>query len=167
MKNFLGGWHKYMRELFVLIAPTINSYRRHQDGSWAPNTTTWGIENRTTGFRVVGNGKGIHLENRLPGGDANVYLSIAALIVAGLAGVDEDLDCGEPYKGNAYECKAAEYGIPHSLREAVELFRGSAIARKFLGDAVVDHYVAVYTAESDAYERHVSSWEVAYYFDQI
>src|SRR5204863_9351471 len=139
-RQFLGGLMKYSRELAYFFAPTINAYKRYQSASWAPTKMAWAMDNRTTGFRVVGEGKSLRIENRMPGGDANPYLAFAAMIAAGLAGVEENLDCGDAYRGNAY-VDANLPALPSTLTEAAELLNNSALARRAFGDEVVDFYV--------------------------
>ena len=119
-RQFLGGLMKYSPELCYFFAPTINSYKRYQSASWAPTKMAWAHDNRTVGFRVVGDNRSFRIENRMPGADANPYLAFAAMLVAGLAGIEERLDCGEVYEGNAYvDPKLAS--LPKSLRDAADL----------------------------------------------
>lgn len=165
-RQFLGGLLKYCRELCYFFAPTINSYKRFEKWSWAPTKQAWAFDNRTVAFRVVGHGPSFRIENRTPGGDVNPYLAYAALLAAGLAGVRENLDAGPAYQGNAYVDDALA-DMPHTLREAVELLNGSAVARAFFGDAVIDHYVHTGRLEADAFDRGVTDWERARYFEQI
>jgi len=165
-RQFLGGLMRYCRELSVLLAPTVNAYKRYQPGSWAPTKMAWAHDNRTTGFRVVGHGGSHRIENRMPGGDANPYLAFAAMIAAGLAGVEEGLDCGEVYKGNAYVDPELP-ALPASLREAADLLERSDMARKALGDAVVDFYVHTARQEVLAFEAAVTDWERSRYFERI
>ena len=165
-RQFLGGLMKYSPELCLLYAPTINSYKRYQPGSWAPTRMAWATDNRTTGFRVVGHGASFRPENRMPGADANPYLAFAAMLVAGLAGVDEGLDCGEEYRGNAYvDSNLAR--LPHSLRDATDLFSRSTLARTALGDPVVDFYTHHARLEVEAFGNAVTDWEKRRYFEQI
>jgi glutamine synthetase len=165
-RAFLGGLIKYCRELCYFFAPTVNSYKRFEKWSWAPTKQAWAMDNRTVAFRVVGHGPGFRIENRTPGGDVNPYLAYTAMLAAGLAGVREGLDCGEPYRGNAYvDASLAE--MPHSLREAVALLRESKLAREFLGQAVLDHYVLTGTLEADEFDRAVTDWERRRYFEQV
>src|SRR5207244_11083745 len=134
---FLGGLMKYSRELCCFFSPTINAYKRFQPGSWAPTRMAWAMDNRTTGFRVVGHGQSFRIENRMPGGDANPYLAFAAMIAAGLAGVGEGLDFGEVYRGN--ECVGEKLqGLPGSLREVADLLDESRISRAAFGVSVGD-----------------------------
>src|SRR6185436_3797904 len=131
-RQFLGGLMKYAPELCCLVAPTINSYKRYQSASWAPTKMAWARDNRTVGFRVVGQRGSFRIENRMPGADANPYLAFAATLAAGLAGVDEGLDCGAEYEGNAYGDDRLA-ALPRSLGDAAELFDHSRLARRALG----------------------------------
>ncbi len=165
-RQFLGGLLKYSRELSYFYAPTINSYKRYQAGSWAPTAIVWGHENRTCGFRVVGEGRSLRIENRMPGSDANPYLAFAAEIAAGLRGIEEKLDCCKVFEGNAYE--AADLPrFPTSLEEASELLKGSEVAREAFGDQVVDFYVKTARFEVQSFKRAVTDWERERYFEQI
>lgn len=165
-RQFLGGLMAHSPELCLLYAPTINSYKRYQPGSWAPTRMAWATDNRTTGFRVVGHGNSFRPENRMPGADANPYLALAAMIAAGLAGVEQGLDCGDAYQGNAYvDPKLAR--LPHSLRDATDLFAGSRLARSAFGDAVVDFYAHHARLEQEAFGNAVTDWEKRRYFEQI
>ena len=165
-RQFLGGLLKYCRELSFFFAPTINAYKRYQAQSWAPTKLAWAFDNRTTGFRVVGHGNAHRIENRMPGGDANPYLAFAAMIAAGLAGVDEGLDCGDVYRGNAYVDPKLP-GLPGSLREAADLLDKSALARAAMGDTVVDYYVHTARHEVKAFDAAVTDWERVRYFERI
>ena len=165
-RQFLGGLIKYSPELAYCFAPTINAYKRYQSGSWAPTRLAWSGDNRTVGFRVVGHDGSFRIENRMPGADANPYLAFAAMLAAGMAGVDEKLDCGDAYQGNAYiDPRLA--ALPTSLGRAVELLHGSALARRALGDAVVDFYAHTGRLEVQAYDSAVTDWERARYFERI
>ena len=165
-RQFLGGLIKYSRELCYFFAPTINAYKRFQAASWAPTKLAWSTDNRTTGFRIVGHGNSFRIENRMPGGDANPYLAFAATIAAGMAGVEENLDCGESYAGNAY-IDANLPSLPRTLREAVDLLDASALARKAFGDAVIDFYVHTARLEIEAFDNVVTDWERQRYFERI
>jgi glutamine synthetase len=165
-RQFLGGLMRYSRELSYLFAPTINAYKRFQPGSWAPTKMAWAMDNRTTGFRVVGTGSSFRVENRMPGGDANPYLAFAAMIAAGLAGVEEGLDCGDAYRGNAYVDPNLP-ALPSSLREAADLLESSALARRVFGVAVVDFYVRTARHEVQAFGSAVTDWERQRYFERI
>ena len=126
----------------------------------------WAVDNRTVGYRVVGEGPGFRIENRMPGADANPYLAFAAMLAAGMAGVKEGLDCGDEYLGNAYiDQKLAR--LPGSLHEAADLFEKSKLARAALGDAVVEFYVHHARLEVEAFNNAVTDWEKKRYFEQI
>jgi glutamine synthetase len=147
-----------MRELTLLLAPNINSYKRYVEGSFAPTALRWGRDNRTCAFRLVGHGASLRLENRIPGGDVNPYLATAAVLAAGLAGIEEELELEPAYEGNAYDDPAAEH-VPTSLAEARDLWVGSDFARRTFGDDVVDHYANMAAVELAAYGRAVTDWE--------
>ncbi len=165
-RQFLGGLLKYSPELCLFFAPTINSYKRYQPGSWAPTRMAWAVDNRTVGYRVVGAGKSFRIENRMPGGDANPYLAFAAMLAAGMGGIKENLDCGPEYSGNAYVDQALAR-LPASLPEATELFNRSTLAREVFGSEVVDFYVHHARLESEAFNSAVTDWEKARYFERI
>ncbi len=165
-RQFLGGLMKYSPELCLFFGPTINSYKRYQPGSWAPTRMAWAVDNRTTGFRVVGHGSSFRIENRMPGADANPYLAFAAMLAAGMAGVREGLDCGPEYRGNAYvDPKLAR--LPSSLRDATDLFEKSKLSRTAFGDDVVDFYTHHARLEHQAFSDAVTDWEKQRYFEQI
>jgi glutamine synthetase len=165
-RQFLGGLIKYSPELCLFFAPTINSYKRYQVGSWAPTRMAWASDNRTVGFRIVGAGKSFRIENRMPGADANPYLAFAAMIAAGMAGVEEYLDCGDEYLGNAYlDPKLAR--LPSSLRQAADLLHNSKLARAAFGDNVVDFYTHHARLEVEAFDNAVTDWEKSRYFERI
>ena len=165
-RQFLGGLMKYAPELCLFFAPTINAYKRYQAGSWAPTKMAWAYDNRTAGFRVVGHGKSFRIENRMPGADANPYLAFAATLLAGMAGVREDLDCGEVYIGNAYIDQKLP-ALPHSLHDAAELLAGSKLAREGFGPEVVEFYVHTARLEASAFDNAVTDWERIRYFERI
>ena len=165
-RSFLGGLIKYGRELSYFFAPTINSYKRYQAASWAPTSLAWSHDNRTTGFRIVGHGDSLRIENRMPGADANPYLAYAATIAAGMRGIDEKLDCDEPYRGNAYvDPNLAR--LPRSLEESAELLSASEMARDAFGGDAVDFYVHTARLECQAYRSAVSDWDRNRYFERI
>lgn len=165
-RQFLGGLMKYSPELAYFYAPTINSYKRYQSASWAPTRMAWSTDNRTVGFRVVGHGPSFRIENRMPGADANPYLAFAAMIAAGLAGIDENLDCGDPYDGNAYLDQRLE-ALPATLEDAARRFRQSTLARRAFTDPVVDFYAHTAALEVQAFHAAVTNWERKRYFEQI
>jgi glutamine synthetase len=165
-RQFLGGLMKYGPELCYFFAPTINAYKRYQPGSWAPTKMAWAFDNRTAGYRVVGEGNSFRIENRMPGADANPYLAFAAMLAAGLAGMEEALDCGEVYTGNAYTDPNLP-SLPRSLRDAADLLDKSRLARKAMGDVVVEFHVHTARAEAQSYDNAVTDWERKRYFERI
>jgi glutamine synthetase len=156
-KRYLAGQIACAADLAVFIAPTINSYKRFAAGSWAPTTLAWGYDNRTCGFRIVGHGSSQRVETRIPGGDVNPYLAFAALIAAGLHGIEQQLELPPPLEGNAYESDAERF--PSSLREAVAALESGATARAALGDEVVDHYLNYGRTEQRLFDEVVTCYE--------
>src|SRR5437588_2758320 len=157
-RQFLGGLIKYSPELACFYAPTINSYKRYQAASWAPTRMAWSTDNRTVGFRIVGHQDSFRIENRMPGADANPYLAFSAMLAAGMAGVTEELDCGTPYRGNAYVDPHLA-ALPATLSDAAGLLQGSRFARESFGDEVVDFYVHTAHLEIQAFKSAVTDWE--------
>ena len=157
MEKWLAGQMASLRELTLLFAPNINSYKRYAAGSFAPTAVRWGRDNRTCGLRVVGRGPALRIENRVPGGDVNPYLAVAAIVAAGLRGIDEDLPLEGPFEGNAYADDGPR--VPGSLQEALELWEGSQLARTAFGDEVVAHYATMARVELAAYAAAVTDWE--------
>ena len=155
--HFLAGQLACLRELTLLFAPQINSYKRYVPGMFAPTAVAWGRDNRTCSLRVIGHGAGLHLENRLPGADVNPYLAVAAMIAAGLHGIEKKLKLEPATVGSAYE--GSHPHVPHAMREARDLFASSTVARAALGDDVVDHYVHRADLELAAFESSVTDWE--------
>jgi glutamine synthetase len=155
--QFLAGQLAGLRELSYFFAPNINSYKRYQAGSFAPTAVKWGLDNRTCSLRVVGHGPSLRFENRVPGGDVNPYLAVAAMIAAGLHGLDNELPLEAPYGGNAYASDAER--VPTTLADAGALLSGSKIARAALGDDVVDHYTNAAAVEVAAFNAAVTDWE--------
>ncbi len=171
MRWFLGGLQKYLKEFLVMCAPTVNSYTRLVKGAWAPTSSTWGIENRTTAFRVInGNPKSQRIEFRIGSSDANPYLAASALLGAGMLGISEKAVPESPVSGNAYEIQDSlpeRYRLPANLRDATRLFQKSEVARNQFGDAFVDHFSATRDWEVREYERHVNDWHLKRYFESI
>lgn len=165
-RQFLGGQLRYSRELFLFYASTINAYKRYQPGSFAPTSIAWSPDNRTVGFRIIGHGPSFRIENRMPGADGNPYLAFAATIAAGLAGIEEDLDCGEPFQGDAYKAESITR-VPSSLTESASLFEQSHLTRQALSDEVVNHYYYLAYLEQKAFDSSVTDWERKRYFDRI
>jgi glutamine synthetase len=164
-EQFLAGQLAGLRELSYFFAPNINSYKRYQPGSFAPTAVLWGFDNRTCALRTVGHGSGLRFENRVPGGDVNPYLAVAAMIAAGLYGVERELPLESPFAGNAYGAHAAR--VPTSLRHAAELWQASAIAREVFGDEVVDHYANTARVELAAFDAAVTDWERVRSFERM
>jgi glutamine synthetase len=156
-KQFLAGWIACAREMALFFAPTINSYKRYAAASWAPTSLAWGHDNRTCAFRIVGHGKSQRVETRIPGGDVNPYLAFAALIAAGLHGIENSLELPPMFEGNAYESDVEKF--PGSLREAVDELERGSVARAAFGDEVVDHYLNYGRTEQRLFDQVVTSWE--------
>ncbi len=165
-ESFLAGQLAALRELTVLLAPNINSYKRFAGASFAPTAVAWGHDNRTCALRVVGKGPALRFENRVGGADLNPYMALSAIIAAGLHGVDQGLELEPPFAGNAYAADEKPQ-IPHSLAEARELFATSAIARGALGDDVVEHYVNAADVELEAFGASVTDWERRRGFERL
>ncbi|GGP70720.1 glutamine synthetase family protein [Streptomyces calvus] len=165
MRHFLAGQLAALREFSLLYAPHINSYKRFQPGSFAPTAVAWGRDNRTCALRVVGHGRSLRFENRLPGGDVNPHLAVAGMVAAGLYGVEHKLELPEPCPGNAYTAGFAH--VPTTLREAAELWENSAIAEAAFGDEVVAHYRNMARVETDAFDAAVTDWELRRSFERM
>jgi glutamine synthetase len=157
-RHYLGGLRGRMRELALFIAPTVNSYKRYAAESWAPTSISWGRDNRTCGFRVVGHDQSRRVECRIPGADVNPYLGYAAVLAAGLDGIANEADPGPELVGNAYEAGGAE-PFPSTLREAVDLWEGSEFARQAFGEAVWAHYLNYGRTEQRLFDQVVTDYE--------
>ncbi len=157
-ESFLAGQLACMRELTLLQAPNVNSYKRYVKGSFAPTAVAWANDNRTCSLRVVGHGDGLRFENRAGGSDLNPYMALSGIIAAGLHGVSEGLELEPAYEGNAY-LATDKPRLPSTLREARDLFDASEVARAAFGDEVVDHYVHAADVELEAFESAVTDWE--------
>ncbi|UQX88204.1 glutamine synthetase family protein [Jatrophihabitans telluris] len=155
--QFVAGVQATMREFTLLYAPNINSYKRFQPGSFAPTAIAWGRDNRTCALRVVGHGAGLRVENRVPGGDVNPYLAMAAMLAGGLHGIENALELEPVFEGNAYDSDKDR--VPTTLRQARDLFAGSALAVEIFGADVVEHYVNYADVELAAYDAAVTDWE--------
>jgi glutamine synthetase len=157
---------RYAAELMVCYAPTVNSYKRFESGSWAPTALAWSPDNRTAGFRVVGTGSSLRIECRIPGADVNPYLAYSAVLASGLAGIQKRIEPPAAYLGDVYS--ASELAtLPETLEEARALFEGSELARSAFGAEVVEHYAHFFSTEADAYRRAVTDWERVRYFERI
>ncbi|MFD9705842.1 glutamine synthetase family protein [Lentzea sp. NPDC059081] len=165
MKHFLAGQLAALRELTYFLAPNINSYKRFVQGSFAPTAVAWGRDNRTCALRVVGHGQSLRFENRVPGGDVNPYLAVAALIAAGLHGVEQELELEDEFVGNAYASDRPT--VPTTLREAADLLAGSEIARSAFGEDVVEHYRNAAKVELTAFDAAITDWEKVRGFERL
>jgi glutamine synthetase len=164
--HYLGGQVELMPELTALYWPTINSYKRSVENTWAPTQATWGYENRTTAIRVIGSGrKSMRVEFRQLGADMNPYIGMAVSLAAGLWGIENKVKPPEPTSGNGYQAKAN--ALPRSLKDAVWLLKESKRARAILGDGFVDHFVRTREWEVRQYERAVTNWELERYLELI
>jgi glutamine synthetase len=163
--HFLAGLLDSMRELTLCYAPNINSYKRYVPGSFAPTSVRWGPDNRTCALRLVGHGQSLRVENRTPGGDVNPYLAVAAMIAAGLHGIEQELPLEPPVTGNAYADTSLR--VPATLRDALELWEKSGLARKAFGDEVVEHYANYARVELAAYDAAVTDWELRRGFERL
>ncbi len=166
LRHYLAGQLALMPELTALYSPTINSYKRSVENTWAPLTATWGIENRTCAIRVIGDSpKSTRLEYRQLGADINPYLAMAASLAAGLYGIERELEPPEACAGNGYQAEARP--LPRNLREATAAARAAEVARELLGEGFVDHYVRTREWEVRQYERAVTDWELERYLELI
>jgi glutamine synthetase len=156
-KHYLAGQIALAADLAIFIAPTINSYKRFAAGSWAPTTLAWGYDNRTCGFRIVGHGSALRAETRIPGADANPYLAFAALLAAGLYGIEHELELGPALEGNAYVSDAERF--PHAMRKAIARLEQSTVARTLFGDDVIDHYLTYARTEQELFDKTVTGYE--------
>jgi glutamine synthetase len=163
---YLGGLVATAREFSLLFAPNVNSYKRFQPGSWAPTAVAWDTDNRTLGFRVVGHGQGLRVESRIPGADANGYHAFAATIAGGLHGIRQQIEPPAPYHGNGYSA-ADLTRIPSTYIEAIELWKGSELARECFGDDVHHHVLHHAEFEWQAFNASVTDWERNRYFERI
>ncbi|GAB6985492.1 glutamine synthetase family protein [Nocardioides pyridinolyticus] len=163
--QFVAGVLATAADFTLLYAPNINSYKRFADGSFAPTTIAWGLDNRTCALRLVGHGAGARMENRLPGADVNPYLALAAMLAGGLHGIENELELEPELVGNAYHSDKPK--VPHTMGAAREAFVSSEVARAALGDEVVDHYVNMADVELAAYDAAVTDWELHRGFERL
>lgn len=164
-EHWTAGLLATMRELTLFLAPNINSYKRFVEGSFAPTAIAWGHDNRTCALRVVGHGPGLRVENRVPGGDVNPYLAVAAIIAGGLYGIENELELEPMFTGNAYLSDKPR--VPTSLRDAADLFAASDVAREAFGQSVVDHYLNNARVEQRAYDAAITDWERIRGFERL
>ena len=165
MRHFLAGQLACLREFSYFLAPNINSYKRFAEGSFAPTAVAWGRDNRTCALRVVGHGDSLRTENRVPGGDVNPYLAVAAVIAAGLHGIEHELPLEDELTGNAYT--SGRQTVPRTLREAAELLATSERARDAFGADVIAHYRNAAAVELAAFDAAVTDWERVRCFERM
>jgi glutamine synthetase len=163
--QFIAGVLATMSDFTLMYAPNVNSYKRFADGSFAPTAVAWGHDNRTCAVRLVGHGASARMENRLPGGDVNPYLALAAMLAGGLHGIEQQLELESETEGNAYVSDKPQ--VPRTLRDARDAFASSEIARKVLGDEVVDHYTNMADVELAAFGATVTDWELRRGFERM
>ena len=164
-RQFLAGLLSCASDITYVLAPYINSYKRFQAGSFAPTKAGWSLDNRTAGFRILGPGAGTRVECRIAGADCNPYLAYAALLAAGLHGIDNEMELAPAYEGNVYEAENVPDG-PKTLREALAALDSSKVMREALGDKVVEHYLHAGRWEQLEYDRRVTDWEVIRNFER-
>ena len=165
-RHFLAGWIEHAAEMMPCYAPTVNSYKRYQSASWAPTRLAWSNDNRTAGFRVVGEGEHRRIECRIPGADCNPYLAYAAAIASGLDGIERRLEPPAAFKGDMYGATRIPR-VPATLRDAAALFEKSKFAKTVFGAAVVEHYTHFFRTEQEAFDAAVTDWERKRYFERI
>ncbi|MFE2941602.1 glutamine synthetase family protein [Streptomyces sp. NPDC059255] len=165
MRHFLAGQLAALRDFSLLYAPTVNAYKRFQPGSFAPTAVAWGYDNRTCSLRVVGHGRSLRFENRLPGGDVNPHLAVAGLVAAGIHGIENELELPEACAGNAYSAGYPQ--VPTTLAEAAALWENSPIAHAAFGEEVVAHYANMARVEVDAFNAAVTDWELRRSFERL
>jgi glutamine synthetase len=165
-ERVLAGLLATMRELTFMYAPNINSYKRFQPGSFAPTAIRWGVDNRTCALRLVGHGQSLRVENRVPGGDVNPYLALAAMAAGALHGLDDELSLEDAMPGNAYADDDAPR-VPSTLAGALVAWEGSALARSAFGSEMVDHYTNNARVELAAYDAAVTDWELQRGFERL
>ncbi|MCP4189204.1 MAG: glutamine synthetase [Planctomycetaceae bacterium] len=163
---FLGGWIEKASELMVLMAPTVNSYKRYQVGSWAPTRLAWARDNRTAGFRIVGKGSSLRIECRIPGADCNPFLTYSGALAAGLYGIEQQIEPPAEFVGNAYDAADVAH-VPRTLRDATDQFSESDFAKQAWGEQIVKHYSHFFRTEQLAYDQAVTDWELRRYFERI
>jgi glutamine synthetase len=163
-RRYLAGQVAGAAELAVFLAPNVNSYKRYAAGSWAPTTLAWGYDNRTCGFRVVGHGQGLRVESRIPGADTNPYLCFAALLAAGLDGIERELEPPPAFEGNAYESDVKRF--PGTLRDAIAALEQGTVGRGAFGDDVVDHYLNYARTEQRMFDQVVTGYERERFFER-
>ena len=165
-RHFLGGWIAHVPDVMVFYAPTVNSYKRYVDGSWAPTRMAWSMDNRTAGFRVVGSDQSLRIECRIPGADCNPYLALAASLASGLDGIKNKIKPPEVFVGDIYQARNLPR-VPYTLSQALETFENSKFVKAAFGAEVVEHYSHFYRTEAAAFDKAVTDWERRRYFERI
>jgi glutamine synthetase len=163
--HFLGGWMAHIRELFAFYAPYPSSYKRYVPGSFAPTGIAWSHDNRTAGFRIVGEGRSKRIECRAAGADANVYLAFAATLAAGMDGIENAIAPPDEFEGDVYQARELAQ-VPHSLNESIAELERSEFARRAFGDEVIEHYLHFFRTEQRKFDSVVTDWERRRYFEQ-
>lgn len=167
MRHYLAGLLHHADEITCFLAPTINSYKRFTEGLFAPTKAVWSLDNRTAGYRICGaDTKAVRVECRIGGADVNPYMAMAALLAAGIDGIERKRTLEPEFRGDAYGGDATARRVPPTLREAVAALDGSAMLRDAFGDDVIDHYLHAARWEQAEYDRRVTDWEVARGFEQ-
>ena len=164
--RFLGGWMDRVGDVMPFLAPTVNSYKRYQEASWAPTNIAWSYDNRTAGFRVVGAGPSLRIECRIPGADVNPYLAYAGALASGIDGIERATEPPEMFSGDVYAARDLPR-VPSTLTSAIPAFADSDFVREAMGSDVQDHYAHFYSVEAAAYDAAVTDWERVRYFDRI
>jgi len=166
MDHYMAGLITHAPEYVYFLAPYVNSYKRFAKGTFAPTKTVWSVDNRTAGFRLCGEGtKGLRVECRIGGSDLNPYLAQAAMLAAGIAGIEGKMTLAPPTQGDIYEDAKAQ-DIPQTLRDATASLRGSAMLRAAMGDDVIDHYTRAAEWEQEEFDKVVTDWEIARGFER-
>jgi glutamine synthetase len=163
---FLGGWMGHTEDFMPFYAPTVNSYKRYQEASWAPTNIAWSYDNRTAGFRVVGVGPSLRIECRIPGADINPYLAYAAALASGIDGIVNNTDAPEMFQGDVYAAQNLP-SVPGTLASSITPFAASEFVAGALTSDVQEHYAYFYSIEAAAYDKAVTDWERERYFDRI
>lgn len=163
---FLGGWLAHAAEMMPFYAPTVNSYKRYQSGSWAPTGLAWSYDNRTAGFRAVGKGQSLRIESRIAGADVNPYLGYAAVLASGLDGIRNRTEPPDIFVGDVYSATHLAQ-VPRTLRDAITELEKSDFARSVFGNEVIDHYLRFFRVEQSSFDAAVTDWERRRYFEQI
>jgi len=164
-KSYIAGQIEFLRDISIFLAPNVNSYKRFQEGSFAPTKSVWGVDNRTAGFRLAGHGNSIRIECRVPGADVNPYLSFAALVGAGLYGIEHKLQLEKDLSGNLYQRKKAKE-IPKTFNEAIDSAKKSKLLKHIFKQEVLEHYIHAAEWEQSEYDKSVNDWELRRYFER-